>query len=415
MPKPNEKTLAVVGLGYVGWPLVQLAAEKGWQVVGLDINQNRLKTLEKEKPNLVTLTANSKNINGSRVIVITVPTPVHEDRTPDLGPVESASRAIAPEIKPGTLVVLESTVNPAVTDTIVRPILEAGSNLKAGTDFHLAHCPERVDPGNKTWTLENIPRVVGGLTPACLSHAIEFYRSILKAGIKPMGSLREAEAVKIVENSFRDINIAFVNELAKSFSKLGIDVVHVIEGAATKPFAFMAHFPGAGVGGHCIPVDPYYLIQYAAENGFEHEFLSLARKINSHMPAFTVEQTEIALKEKGKSLKGSTVAVLGLAYKPEIEDCRESPAFEVIHELKVKGANVKSYDPYVPARSDVASLEEALHGADAAIVTTAHNAFKSLKPKDFLSQNVTVIIDGRNCLPKEEFVTSGIVYRGIGR
>ena len=230
-----------------------------------------------------------------------------------------------------------------------------------------------------------------------------------------MGSLKEAEAVKVVENSFRDINIAFVNELAMSFSKLGIDVINVINGAATKPFAFMAHFPGCGVGGHCIPVDPYYLIDYAKQNGFEHDFLELARKINSNMPKFTAEKVVLGLNEIKMAINEAKIAVLGLAYKPNIDDCRESPAFALIKVLEKYGASVVTFDPFVPSRSTAKSLEEALKDASAIVIATCHDQFKNLEPEYLLKNGVKVVVDGRNCLPKEKFVAAGIIYKGVGR
>lgn len=287
--------------------------------------------------------------------------------------------------------------------------------MRAGVDFHIAHCPERINPGDKKWSVENIPRVVGSFDEVGLQKAIEFYQSIISAEIKPMASLKEAEAVKIVENAFRDINIAFVNELAMSFSRLSIDVVNVINGAATKPFAFMAHYPGAGVGGHCIPVDPYYLIDYAKQNGFNHEFLSLARRINNGMPKFTVELAVKGLEGAGIKIKDAKVAVLGLAYKPEIGDCRESPSFEIIKELEEHGVGVVSYDPFVLDKSTVKTLDEAVKNADAVILATCHNVFKELEPDYFISNGVKVIVDGRNCLPKEKFIEAGIIYKGVGR
>jgi len=246
--------------------------------------------------------------------------------------------------------------------------------------------------------------------------ASEFYRSILDALVYEMGSLREAEAVKVVENSFRDINIAFVNELAMSFTKLNIDVMNVLEGASTKPFGFMMHSPGVGVGGHCNPVDPYYLIRYAHKNGFTHKFLSLARDINERMPDFTANLVETSLKEHDIDIDGAVVAVLGVSYKANISDLRESPSFELIHALKERGAIVRVFDPHTPEEySTVSSLEEALDGADACVVATAHREFSTLTPQMFIKQGVTTVIDGRNCLPKQKFVASGITYRGIGR
>lgn len=313
------------------------------------------------------------------------------------------------------MVILESTVNPGVCENVVLPILEEISGLICGEDFDLAHCPERINPGDPQWNVENIPRVVGAYTEAGLARVVEFYSSILEGDIRPMGSLKEAEAVKVVENTFRDVNIAFVNELAMSFAKLGIDVVNVIDGAATKPFAFMPHYPGCGIGGHCIPVDPYYLIAYAKENGFDHEYLSLARQVNSYMPQYTVGLLKKAFAAEAISVMDARVAVLGLSYKPGIADCRESPAWQIIAELEKLTARVIAYDPFVPYESHVASLSEALDSCQAVIITTAHDEFVKLSPHDFLERNINIVIDGRNCLAKSEMLAAGLQYHGIGR
>ncbi len=309
---------------------------------------------------------------------------------------------------------LESTVNPGVSEDVLLPLLEKESGLVAGVDFHLAHCPERINPGDPNWTVVNIPRVVGSLEEKGLEIALNFYRSVISAEVKPMSSLKEAEAVKIVENTFRDVNIAFVNELAMSFNKLGIDVLKVIEGASSKPFAFMPHFPGVGVGGHCIAVDPYYLIKYARQHGFEHRFLSLAREINNGMPLFTVNLLVEKMQEKDLVLQGNKVALLGLAYKSDVGDDRESPSYKVIEHLKALGVEVATYDPYVSG-STAASLEEALEGASAVIVATAHREFRTLSPETLSNKGVSIVIDGRNCLDKDAFLASTIAYQGIGR
>lgn len=425
---PNQKTLAVVGLGYVGLPLALLADKKGYRVHGIDINPQRVDLLnqriapfrdeeiERKLPRAsFEATANFDKIREAEIIIICVPTPVFENHLPNLEPLKEAAEGIAKFLQKGSLVVLESTVNPGVSENILLPILENISGFKAGVDFYLAHCPERINPGDKKWRVENIPRVIGSLEPIGLAKALEFYRSILEAEVHPMDSIQEAEAVKIVENSFRDINIAFVNELAMSFSRMGIDAVRVIDGAATKPFAFMPHYPGCGVGGHCIPVDPYYLIEYARQNGFRHDFLELARKINNQMPHYTVEELFMALHEKSIGLKSAKVAVLGLAYKSDIDDTRESPAFEIIKYLRHYDMDISVYDPYVPGKSNVGSLEEALDGRSAAIIATAHSHFRVMKPKDFLGHGVGIVIDGRNCLDSEDFRKAGINYKGIGR
>lgn len=426
--KIKPETVAIIGLGYVGLPLALIAAKKGYKVYGIDINKEKVTAVqsgkspfkdelaEREVKNTtMEATTDLAKVKESDIVVICVPTPVYENHMPDLRPVEGACRGIAPFMKKGQLIILESTVNPGVCEDIVIPILEKETGMKTGVDFYVAHCPERINPGDPKFNVENINRVVGSLEEKGLEKALAFYRSIITGEIKPMGSLKEAESVKVVENSFRDINIAFVNELAMSFAKLGIDVVNVINGCATKPFAFMAHYPGCGVGGHCIPVDPYYLIEYAKEKGFEHDFLRLARRINNGMPHFAVEQAIAGLNEKKQAINGAKVAVLGLAYKADIDDSRESPSYEIIKNLGEYGAKTISYDPYVLRDSTAKSLEEAVNGADAVIIATNHKEFKELKPEFFQKHGVKVVVDGKNCLPKEDFIKSGIVYKGIGR
>lgn len=425
--KKNPQGVAIVGLGYVGLPLALLASRKGFKVFGIDVNPEKVKKInsresvfEDQKIDAELKTTNLKATTDFRVIekvdtiVICVPTPVHHHH-PDLKPLKAASIAISRHLQKGQLVILESTVNPGATEDVVLPILQKNSGLKAGEDFYLSHCPERINPGDPDWNVANIPRVIGGLGKESLEKTLNFYRVILDAPLMPMSSIKEAEAVKIVENSFRDINIAFVNELAMSFSHLGIDTLNVIRGAATKPFSFMPHFPGCGVGGHCIPVDPYYLIEYARENGFRHRFLELARDINEEMPRFTAEETFRALNEKGIPVSGSKVALLGLAYKGDIDDHRESPAFKIADHLASYGAEVRVFDPFIPDRSTVPNLNAALEDAQAAVIATGHTAFKNLTPHDFLSRGVSIVIDGRNCLSKRKFLAEGVTYRGIGR
>ncbi|RJQ32031.1 nucleotide sugar dehydrogenase [Candidatus Parcubacteria bacterium] len=428
MNNKTKKTVAVIGLGYVGLPLALLASKKGYKVYGIDISEEKINLInKKESPfvdDKVSKTLKKSTMEASTdftlcreadILVICVPTPVYDNHMPNLEPVEGACRGIAPFIKRGQLVILESTVNPGVSEDVVLPILEKESGLKAGEDFYLAHCPERINPGDKKWDVENISRVVGSLEKNGLRIAVAFYKSLITGEVKPMGSLKEAEAVKVVENSFRDINIAFVNELAMSFSKLGIDVVSVIKGSSSKPFAFMPHYPGCGVGGHCIPVDPYYLIEYAKVKDFDHDFLSLARRINNHMPKFTVDQAVRGLNEKKIPVKGTKVALLGLAYKAEIDDCRESPAFKIKKLLEGYGAKVETFDPFVPEESSARSFDEALKGSKAAVIATGHKLFREMKPSLLLKHKVEVLIDGRNCLPKEDFIKSGLIYKGIGR
>jgi nucleotide sugar dehydrogenase len=423
----KKEVVAVLGLGYVGLPLALLADRKGYMVYGIDLDAKKVKSIQKkESPFLdqevekylqistMTATTDMQKIKEADIIIICVPTPVSDGYRPDLTYVESALSHMAPYLKEKALVILESTVNPGISEEVVLPSLEEKTGLKCGKDFYLAHCPERINPGDEKWNVENIPRVVGSVEHIGLQKASKFYRSLITGSVKEMESLKEAEAVKVVENTFRDINIAFVNELAVSFSHLGINVKNVIDGAATKPFAFLPHYPGCGVGGHCIPVDPYYLIEYASKNGFDHRFLKLSREINNSMPRFTVSQMEKSLKEKNVSVKNSIVAVLGISYKANIDDHRESPFFRIIEELKKSGAKVVTFDPFVPKYSSEKSLSDALEKANGIIVATPHNVFQEITPALLADKSVSVIIDGRNMFSGKEFLEKGIVYKGIG-
>lgn len=421
-------TTAVIGIGYVGLPLALLLEERGFQVIGFDIDQQKVLQLQQRKTNVLTsqehaqfeksrmhITADPESIAEADVVIICVPTPVTADHAPNLKPLVAAARLVGLHLRRGALVVVESTVNPGVCDTTVLPIIARYSNMIPDRDFYFAHAPERINPGDATWSARNIARVVGANSRESLERATALYRSIIDAPIEPMQSVKEAEAVKIVENAFRDINIAFVNELAMSFARLGIDVTNVIRGAATKPFAFMAHDPGCGVGGHCIPVDPYYLIAHAAENGFQHQLLKEARRINSLMPIYTVDLLEYELSIRDIPLAQTDIALLGLSYKAGIGDTRESPAYIIRDELRERGATVWAFDPYVRDESDTHSIADTLSGATAAIVATNHPQFTSLSPTTFLDHNVRIVIDGRNCLSKQDFLNAEITYRGIGR
>ncbi|GAG02100.1 unnamed protein product, partial [marine sediment metagenome] len=272
-----EIKVCVVGLGYVGLPLLKLIIEKGFFAIGLDIDKQKVDKILKE--GIAVTTRPDEALNNADCIIVCVPTPIDESYRPDLKFVISAMRTVSKYLKNDSIVILESTVAPGTTEEIAARIL-GESGFKAGVDFYVAHCPERIDPGNKKWTVRNIPRVVGGINKQSTNIAYAFYVEILNSEVIKMSTVKAAEAVKIVENTFRDVNIAFVNELAKSFDKIGIDTVEVIKGASTKPFGFMAHYPGCGVGGHCIAIDPYYLIEKAEKSGFNHKFLKLAREIN---------------------------------------------------------------------------------------------------------------------------------------
>ena len=417
--------ITIVGLGYVGLPLACLCAEKGIEVYGVDTDKNKadlinqgispiddpeLKESVKKAKGKIKVLAPEEAISNSETVIACVPTPVDEKHLPDLTALKTACETIAKSLQNNTLVVIESTIFPGTVEEICLPILK-----KSNADFYLAHCPERIDPGNRKFTIRNIPRVVAGIDKESTKRAAEFYRKIIDANILELSSVKAAEATKIMENTFRDINIAFVNEMAKSFDKAGIDINEVIKAASTKPFSFMAHYPGVGVGGHCIAVDPYYLISKAKEMGFDHDFLILARKINESMPKYTVSLLENELKKLNKNLSGAKEGVLGLAYKPNVDDTRESPSFEVIHLLNKKGAEVFVFDPHVKKGSNVKDIDELLKKSDYIILATAHREFIEMDLNKLKENNIKVIIDGRNCLNKEKIKEIGILYHGIGR
>lgn len=420
------KTVTIVGLGYVGLPVACLCAYK-YKVIGIDIDKDKIsllnegkcpikdKNLErkiKELKNKIAFTSDvNEAVSQSDIVLICVPTPVDKNHIPDLTALKSAAASVSKAMKENTLVIIESTIFPGTTEEVILPILEK-SNINK---FYLAHCPERIDPGNKDFTIERIPRVIGGINKESSDQACEFYDDIISSGdVVQLSSVKAAEATKIMENTFRDINIAFINEMAKSFDKAGIDILEVIKGASTKPFAFMPHYPGAGTGGHCIPIDPYYLIERAKQSGFDHKFLSLARKINESMPDYTVELLENELKKLKKSIKSAKIGILGLAYKANVDDTRESPSLKVIEILKEKKAEVFVFDPYVRKNSNVKNLEELLQKSDYIILVTDHNEFKDMDSNKLKENNIKIVIDGRNCLDKGNIKAMGILYHGIG-
>jgi nucleotide sugar dehydrogenase len=410
-------TVSVYGLGYVGLPTAIAISMAGHSVHGIDIDERKIADLERGKSavndgfvqsNLSKLSIQlSTSPVPSDAHVICVPTPVDNRYYADLTAVESATKSVAGVLREGDLVIVESTIYPGVCEDVVAPILR-----KAGVQYSLAHCPERINPGDTTWTVQNIPRVLGGADDVSTDKAKELYNSFLESEVTVVGSIRAAEATKILENTFRDINIAFVNEMAKSFARLSIDIHDVIRAAATKPFGYMPFFPGAGVGGHCIAVDPYYMIARGKEAGFDHEFLRLARKINESMPEYAVEVLGKALNEVALPLRRTSVALLGIAYKPGVADDRESPAVEILKLLTAYGCDLRVYDPYLPDRSTVATLDEALTGADAVLLATAHPEFLEAVGQ---MTDAKVVVDGRNSLDRQILENAGVVYRGIGR
>jgi UDP-N-acetyl-D-glucosamine dehydrogenase len=413
--------IGIVGLGYVGLPLSLQFARSGVPVLGLDIDLGKVEAVnagrsyirhistvevaeQREKGRLEASTDFGRAAEVD-AIIICVPTPLNKNREPDISFILETGRSIAPHLKKGVLVALESTTYPGTTDENLRAVLEEGSGMKAGKDFHLAFSPEREDPANPASKVGEVPKLLGGLTPACLEAAVRVYGHAIK-NLVPVSSCRVAEAAKLLENIFRSVNIALVNELKLVYAAMGIDVWEVIEAAKTKPFGFMAFYPGPGLGGHCIPIDPFYLTWKARE--FEHStrFIELAGEINTAMPLYVVDRTAEALNSVRKPINGSRVLVLGLAYKPNVDDERESPSYRILESLKKRGAEVAYFDPHVPEIrptrehpqwAGVRSVEwtQAVIGSfDAVVIATAHEAIDYHQ----LAQWAPLIIDTRNAM-----------------
>jgi UDP-N-acetyl-D-glucosamine dehydrogenase len=367
--------IAVVGLGYVGLPLAIQFARANVTVVGLDVDATKVDTIsrgrsyikhisqetieEALKANRFCASTDFSRIKEVEAVIICVPTPLTKNREPDISFVMNTGRAIAPHLSKGALVVLESTTYPGTTDEELRAVMEEGSGMKAGVDFHLAFSPEREDPANEQSQVKLIPKVVGGYTPACLERAMALYGKAIDT-LVPVSSCRVAEATKLLENIFRSVNIALVNELKSVYAAMGIDIWEVIEAAKTKPFGFMPFYPGPGLGGHCIPIDPFYLTWKAREFGQHTRFIELAGEINTRMPEHVVHRVGEALNDHCKPIKGSRVLILGLAYKPNVDDERESPSYVLMDLLNEAGAEVEYHDPYVPM---IRPTREHLHQA----------------------------------------------------
>jgi nucleotide sugar dehydrogenase len=409
------KNICIVGLGYVGLPLALQAASKGFKVIGVDKNSRIVSLCSQGKSHITddfitgllpqqSFTAQESAPKDQDAYIICVPTPVNEEKEPDLSYVIAAAKESVTAAKKGSLIVVESTINPGVCEEVVLPIIQV-----SGKELLLAHCPERINPGDKKWNVSNIPRVIGGIDKESTKKAAELYKKIIDAKITELSQIRAAEATKILENTFRDVNIAFVNEMAQSFYKLGIDVKEVIKGASTKPFSFMPHYPGLGVGGHCIAVDPYYMIKKGKEVGFEHNFLLRARKINNSMPRYVANTVQNGLNFLGKPVNGTRITVLGLAYKPGVADDRESPSYDLINVLKARKADLTLYDPFLPEKSTVHSLNDAIKNAECVIIATAHNIFIDEK----LYERIPFVVDARNCLDKQK-ISKKVMYRGVG-
>ena len=410
-------TVGVVGLGYVGLPLVRAFVEAGYRTIGLDVDQGKVDRLlagesyighidgdwiraciEGEK---FTPTADMARLTDIDAVLICVPTPLTESRDPDLSYVESTAQVIAQTLRTGQLVVLESTTYPGTTRDVVLPILQA-SGLKVGEDFFVAYSPEREDPGNPDYSADSIPKVVGGIDEPSARLATALYEAAVTR-VVPVSSCEIAEACKIVENTYRSVNIAMVNELKMLFDRIGIDVWEVIDAAKTKPFGFQAFYPGPGLGGHCIPIDPFYLSWVARKHNMPTRFIELAGEVNTSMPQYVVGKVAEALNAVGKPIKGSKISILGVAYKRNVDDPRESPAFELMELLAARGAVLSYHDPYIPTlprmrHYDVPLLQsesltaDYLASLDCALITTDHTSVDYV----FVVQHASLIVDTRN-------------------
>jgi UDP-N-acetyl-D-glucosamine dehydrogenase len=416
-----EMTIAIIGLGYVGLPLCLQFARSGVRVLGLDIDAKKVASVNAgrsyikhidggEIKKLVQAGKFSASVDFLKItevaaVLICVPTPLKKNREPDLSFVLKTGEAIAPHLQNGMLVVLESTTYPGTTENELREVLEKGSGLKAGKDFHLAFSPEREDPGNPDSKVSEIPKVIGGYTPACLEKAKEIYAKAIRTLI-PVSNCRTAEATKLLENIFRSVNIALVNELKSVYGAMDIDIWEVVAAAKTKPFGFMPFYPGPGLGGHCIPIDPFYLAWKAKQIGQETRFIELAGEINTAMPRLVVAQLDKALASKKKTLRGAKILVLGLAYKSDVDDDRESPSYVLMDLLKAHGAEAAYHDPHVPVirktrehahwagTKSVAWDQKTVSGFDAVLIATAHGSMNFQELADWAQ----LIVDTRNAM-----------------
>jgi UDP-N-acetyl-D-glucosamine dehydrogenase len=413
--------IGIVGLGYVGLPLSLQFARSGVNVIGLDIDPEKVNAINAGRSYIkhiesstIAQALSNKSFSASTdfskvreldAVIICVPTPLNKNREPDISYIIKTGENIAPHLRKGILVVLESTTYPGTTDEDLRQVLEKGSGLKAGSDFHLAFSPEREDPGNPSSVVATIPKVIGGLTPACLEKTKALYAKAIKT-LVPVSSCRAAEATKLLENIFRGVNIALVNELKVVYEAMGIDVWEVINAAKTKPFGFMAFYPGPGLGGHCIPIDPFYLTWKAREYGQNTRFIELAGEVNTSMPHHVVRRVAEALNNDKKPVNGSRILLVGLSYKANVDDDRESPTYVLMDLLKERGAEISYYDPFVPVirvtrehghwagTKSITWDKNLISGYDAVLISTAHDAVNYKE----LGAWAKVIIDTRNIM-----------------
>ena len=414
---PNKAPIVgVIGLGYVGLPLAIEFIRGGATVIGFDISEAAVKSINSGKSPLKHIphghiaemvasgrfkaTGDAKLMRKPDALILCVPTPLTENREPDMYYVEESCRTVAKSLRKGQLVVLESTTYPGTTNEVMKPILEA-SGLRAGKDFHMAYSPEREDPGNAHYNTRTIPKVIGAIDKASMDFALNVYKYAIDTMI-PVDSCETAEAIKIVENVYRCVNIAMVNELKQLFDRMGIDVWEVVRGASSKPFGYQPFYPGPGLGGHCIPIDPFYLTWKARQFGMPTRFIELAGEINTNMPHYVIQRTMDALNEQKKSLNGSKVLVLGLAYKKDIDDIRESPSLELIELLRGKGAKVDYNDPYIPQTKKTREYDLKMKSVpltpanikkyDCLLVATAHSDYDM----NMIVKNAKLVIDTRN-------------------
>jgi UDP-N-acetyl-D-glucosamine dehydrogenase len=425
--------IAVIGLGYVGLPLSLEFARAGVTVLGLDVDSAKVESVNVGRSYIqhidhATLrdaidaerfeaSVDFGRVSEVEAVVICVPTPLNKNREPDISYILKTGASVAPHLVKGTLVVLESTTYPGTTEEDLRRVLETGSGLRAGVDFHLAFSPEREDPGNPLSRVAEIPKVVGGLTPACLDRASALYRKAIKT-IVPVSSCRVAEATKLLENIFRSVNIALVNELKVVYGAMGIDIWEVIGAASSKPFGFMPFYPGPGLGGHCVPIDPFYLSWKAREFGMSTRFIELAGEINTAMPEFVIHRIAEALNAVRKPVNGSRILILGLAYKPNVDDDRESPSYHLMDLLKHRHAWVDYHDPHIPVirpsrdHADWAGTKsvpwnrETLASYDVVVIATAHRAINYSE----LAAWARCIVDTRNAMAAVD-VPKGRVWK----
>ena len=413
----KSATLGVIGLGYVGLPLAVEKAKAGFKTIGFDIQESKVQMVnsginyigdvvnedleEIVRSGMFLATTDFAQVASADCVCICVPTPLDEHQQPDISYVKSSVESIVPYLHQDMLVVLESTTYPGTTEELIKPILEK-SGLKCGVDFFLAFSPERVDPGNIIYKTKNTPKVVGGVTPECTDVAARLYEAVLEAPIQRVSSPAVAEMGKILENTYRNINIGLVNELAMLCSKMGISIWEVIDAAKSKPYGFQPFYPGPGLGGHCIPLDPYYLSWKAREYGFHTSMIEASMMVNDRMPEYCAERASMILNKNKKAVNGSRILVLGVAYKQDIDDYRESPAIRVIQELEMRGAEVVYYDPWVKKyqhngavkQSENELTKDLIRSADLVIITTAHTNVDY----SFVQEHATVIFDTKNAM-----------------